>query len=265
MGMPVENVINHSHLTATDESNEWLTVCLTKAMTDETTPPEHFTPWGLLDHCNKNYMDSPVWLRNTYIAAPKENRGFNNSLHDISKPMDEGNNERWLKNLGITATGKPLRRGPPTARQLTTQGRLILSEPSPSNKSRPPRGAAGHRGSHRLIQREPTGQTMTGKGTAFSVNTMEKAPLGNSYQDAVTRVGAKRGWRSERAVAKRQDHRSLSVNRGSRLLRRQTNELPGPQVATLAWGSKRIGDGRPDPSFASTCAAPDYQPNNTNN
>ena len=158
-----------------------------------------------------------------------------------------------------------MRRGPPTARQSTTQGRLILSEPSPSNKSRPPRGAAGHRGSHSLIQREPTGQTMTGKGTAFSVNTMEKAPLGNSLHDTVTKVGAKRGWRSERAVAKRQCHRSLSVNKSSRLLRRQTNVLPGSQVATLAWGSKIIGDMIPATSITSTGAATYYQPYNSKN
>ena len=177
--------------------------------------------------------------------------------------MDEGNNERWLNNLGTTATGKPLRRGPPTARQLATQGRLILSEPSPSIKRRPPRGAAGHRGSHRLVQREPTGQTMTGKGTVFSVNTMEKAPLGNSPYATFTKVGAKRGWRSERAVAKRQCHRSLSVKKSSRLLRRQTNELPGSQVATLAWGSKIIGDMIPATSITSTGAAPYYQPYNS--
>ena len=92
---------------------------------------------------------------------------------------------------------------------------------------------------------------------------MEKAPFGNSPHDTFTKVGAKRGWRSERAVAKRQCHRSLSVNKSSRLLRRQSNELPGSQVATLAWGSKRVGARTPATSTTSTGAAPDYQPHNS--
>ena len=78
---------------------------------------ERFTPWGLLDHCNKNYMDSPVWLRNTCIAAPKENRGLNKSILDIFKPMYVGNNESWLNNPIITATGKSLRKGEPPTRK----------------------------------------------------------------------------------------------------------------------------------------------------
>ena len=100
-------------------------------------------------------------------------------------------------------------------------------------------------------------------GTVFTVNNMEKAPLGNSPHDTFTKVGAKRGWRSERAVAKRQCHRSLSVKKSSRLLKRQTNDLPGSQVATLAWGSKSIGDMIPATSITSTGAAPYYKPYNS--
>ena len=60
-------------------------------------------------------------------------------------------------------------------------------------------------------------------------------------------------------MIKRRDHRAHTVNRGSRLLRRQSNELPGSQVLTLAWGSKRIGDGTPATSTNLPDAAPDYQ------
>ena len=54
------------------------------------------------------------WLQNLGITA--ENIRFNISPHNIRKPMEEGNNERWLNNAGIAATGKPLRGGPPTTR-----------------------------------------------------------------------------------------------------------------------------------------------------
>ena len=64
-------------------------------------------------------------------------------------------------------------------------------------------------------------------------------------------------------MVKRRDHRSHTVNKGSRLLRRQSNELPGPQVLTLAWGSKRIGDRTPASSSNLSDAAPDYQPYNS--
>ena len=193
-------------------------------------------------------MDCPVWLRNTLISAPSERIGPNKSIADLFKPIHYENNERWLNSLGITATGKSLRKGEPPTRKNNNRGRLILSEPSPPNKSRPPRGAAGHRGSHSSMQRAPTGQAMTGKGTAVSVNTTETAPLGNAFQDTVTKAGVKRWWRSEKAVVKRKNHRALSVERSSRLLRQQFTALPGSQVATLALGGKRIGDRIPDPS-----------------
>ena len=120
-------------------------------------------------------------------------------------------------------------------------------------------------------QREPTGQAMTGRGEGRCgwppikrpLSCFESTPLGNSLTEPYTRVGAKRGWRSVRAMVKRRDHRSHTVNRGSRLLRRQSNELPGPQVLTLAWGSKRIGDRTPATSTNIPDAAPDYQPYNS--
>ena len=209
-------------------------------------------------------MDCPMWLRNAFIPAPSENKGPSESTEKIFRPLKIISNERRAHKLCIKNTGEARGGRSPTTRQ-SSQGCLILSETAPSNKRRPPRGAAGHRGSHRLIQREPTGQTMTGKGTVFSVNTMEKAPLGNSPYDTFTKVGAKRGWRSERAVAKRQCHRSLSVKKSSRLLRRQTNELPGSQVSTHAWGSDRIGDMTPATSITSTDAATYYQPYSSSN
>ena len=77
---------------------------------------EHFSPWGLLDHCNKNYMDCPVWIRNSFISAPSERIGPNKSIADIFKPIHYENNERWLNSLGITATVKSLRKGEPPTR-----------------------------------------------------------------------------------------------------------------------------------------------------
>ena len=47
----------------------------------------------------------------------KENIGRNKSIADIFKPMQYENNERWLNNLGITATGKSLRKGEPPTRK----------------------------------------------------------------------------------------------------------------------------------------------------
>ena len=156
-------------------------------------------------------MGRPVWPRKTFISAPSERVGPNKSIEDIFKPIHYENNERCLNSLGITPTGKSLRKGEPPTRKNNNRGRLILSEPSPPNKSRPPRGAAGHRDSLSPIQRAPTGQTRTGKGTAVSVNTTETAPLGNACQDTVTKAGAKRAWRSEGSVVKRKNHYELSV------------------------------------------------------
>ena len=152
---------------------------------------EHYSPWGLLNHCHKNYMDCPVWYRNTFISAPRDSLGPNKSIKEIFNPIHDERDGRWLKNLGMTTTGKQLRtRVPPTRKNI--RGRLILSEPSPLNERRPPRGAAGHCGPLSSVQRAPTGQAMTGKGTAISVDTTEMAPLGNVSQEAFTTAGAKK-------------------------------------------------------------------------
>ena len=47
----------------------------------------HYSPWGILDHCNSNYMDCPLWLRNTLIPAPCENKGPNESIEELFKPF----------------------------------------------------------------------------------------------------------------------------------------------------------------------------------
>ena len=62
-------------------------------------------------------MDCPVWLRNTFISALKGKIGRNKSIADIFKPMQYENNERWLSNPVIAATGKSLRKGEPPTRK----------------------------------------------------------------------------------------------------------------------------------------------------
>jgi len=134
-----------------------------------------YSPWGILNHCNSHYMDCPMWLRNTFIPAPCENKGPSESIEDLFKPFTTLSNERWAHKLDLKSTGGAQEGRSPTTRQ-SSQGCLILSETAPSNKRRPPRGAAGHREMDES-QREPTGQAMTGWGEGHCGRPPIKRPL----------------------------------------------------------------------------------------
>ena len=135
-----------------------------------------YSPWGILDHRNSHYMDCPMWLRNTFIPAPCENKGPSESIEDLFKPFTTLSNERRAHKLDLQTTGEAQEGRSPTTRQ-SSQGCLILSETAPSNKRRPPRGAAGHRGRIESAQREPTGQAMTGRGEGRCGRPPIKRPL----------------------------------------------------------------------------------------
>ena len=107
---------------------------------------EHFSPWGLLDHCNTNYMDCPVWLRNSSVSAPSERIGVNKSIADLFKPIHYENNERWINSLRYYSNGKVNEQGgaayKETQQPRATHLKRALSskqEPTAERRSGPPR------------------------------------------------------------------------------------------------------------------------------
>ena len=105
-----------------------------------------YSPWGIMDHCNSHYMDCPMWLRNTFIPAPCENKRPSESIEDFFKSFTTLSNERWAHKLDLKSTGDAQEGRSPTTTQSSRKvmshlkrDRSFEQAPTAKRRSGPPR------------------------------------------------------------------------------------------------------------------------------